>query len=192
MLKKVSMATYTITKVDQAALISDPFKLKLLKHFVDDARTIKDVAEQMELKQTRLYRHVEALFNAGLITVVKEQQKRGTIEKHYKAIASQFLIDPNIFNPSNEEHNEAINIVRGMIKETEHDIISLVTNPEFNQASTTIIKYSVEGTQEQIEVLQEKLHAWIKECEEVSKNASEKDKVVAYKGLIAFYPEGEK
>jgi DNA-binding transcriptional ArsR family regulator len=91
------MDTYIVKRLDQAKLLTDPFKLKLLERFGGDPVTTKQVADQMGEKAPRLYRHVDALFDAGLLELVEEKPKRGTVERYFRTIASRFEVDPELF-----------------------------------------------------------------------------------------------
>jgi DNA-binding transcriptional ArsR family regulator len=70
--------TYVVRRLDQAKLLTDPFKLKLLQRFGGNPVTTKQVADQMGEKAPRLYRHVDALFDAGLLKLVEEKPKTET------------------------------------------------------------------------------------------------------------------
>ena len=88
------MDTYVIKRLEQATLLSDPFKLKLLEGFAGKPSTTKQVADRMGEKAPRLYRHVDALVDEGLLTLVEEKPKRGTIERYYTTVAARFEVDP--------------------------------------------------------------------------------------------------
>ena len=98
--------TFVVTTLEQARLLSDEFKLRVLMAFADRPATVKQVADELGEKQTRLYRHVDALLEAGLLGVVEEKQKRGTVERTLQAVASRFEAEPSLFQsePSNESH----------------------------------------------------------------------------------------
>jgi transposase-like protein len=98
--------TFVVTTLEQARLLSDEFKLRILMAFADRPATVKQVADELGEKQTRLYRHVDALLEAGLLGVVEEKQKRGTVERTLQAVASRFEAEPSLFQsePSNESH----------------------------------------------------------------------------------------
>ena len=55
------METYVVRRLEQARLLSDPFKLKLLEQFAAGPATTKQVADLLGEKAPRLYRHVDAL-----------------------------------------------------------------------------------------------------------------------------------
>ncbi|MGY8795785.1 MAG: ArsR/SmtB family transcription factor, partial [Woeseiales bacterium] len=78
------MDAFVIKRLEQAKFLSDPFKLKLLDEFAGIPVTTKQVADRLGEKAPRLYRHVDALFEEGLLTLIEEKPKRGTIERYYK------------------------------------------------------------------------------------------------------------
>ncbi len=98
--------TFVISTLDQARLLADEFKLRLLDLFAGQASTVKTVAEELGEKPTRLYRHVDALLDAGLLRVVREEQKRGTVERTLQAVASRFEADPALFQTASASEKE--------------------------------------------------------------------------------------
>ena len=88
------MGTYIVKRLEQAKLLTDPFKLKLLERFAGKPVTTKQVADRMGEKAPRLYRHVDALVEEGLLELVEERPKRGTIERYYKTVAERFEVHP--------------------------------------------------------------------------------------------------
>ena len=64
------MDTYVVKRLEQAKLLTDPFKLKLLEGFARNPATTKQVADRMGEKAPRLYRHVDALVEEGLLEPV--------------------------------------------------------------------------------------------------------------------------
>lgn len=89
---------HIVTTLDQARLLADEFKLRLLRAFADAPTTVKQVAAEWNEGPTRLYRHIDALLEAGLLRVVREQPKRGTVERTLQAVASRFEADPSLFD----------------------------------------------------------------------------------------------
>ena len=61
------MKTHYVKDLEQARLLTDPFKLKLLEQFAAEPRTTKQVADHLGEKAPKLYRHVDALATAGLL-----------------------------------------------------------------------------------------------------------------------------
>lgn len=98
--------TFVVTTLEQARLLADEFKLRVLDAFAGRPTTVKQVANEMGEKQTRLYRHVDALLDAGLLRVVDETQKRGTVERTMQAVAARFEADPALFRTGSASERE--------------------------------------------------------------------------------------
>jgi hypothetical protein len=58
--------------------------------------TAMQLARLLEEKTTKVYHHVEALEHAGLIELVETRQNRGFVEKWYRAIADDFVVDSTL------------------------------------------------------------------------------------------------
>jgi len=123
------MSTYVVKSLEQAKLLTDPFKSKLLERFAGKPLTTKQVADLMGEKAPRLYRHVDALFAAGLLELVEEKPKRGTVERYLRTVASRFEVDPHLFAKS-DQPNEAVEMMRSLFRETEADLVHFLEQPE--------------------------------------------------------------
>ncbi|HEX8254495.1 MAG TPA: helix-turn-helix domain-containing protein [Thermoanaerobaculia bacterium] len=77
-------------------VLADPLRLRLFEVFKQPT-TAKQAAALLGEKLSRIYHHVDALSGAGLIELVDTQQKRGTVEKYYRAAAQRVTVDPAIF-----------------------------------------------------------------------------------------------
>jgi DNA-binding MarR family transcriptional regulator len=101
------LETFVITTLEQARLLADEFKLRVLLAFAEQPATVKQVADELGEKQTRLYRHVDALLEAGLLNVIEEKQKRGTVERTLQAVASRFKAEPSLFQGESDDETHA-------------------------------------------------------------------------------------
>jgi len=185
--------TYVVRRLDQAKLLTDPFKLKLLERFGGNPVTTKQVADQMGEKAPRLYRHVDALFDAGLLKLVEEKPKRGTVERYYRTIASRFEMDPELFAPSAETRDEGVEMMRSLIRETESDLVSLLSSADDTVADAShqplLMRVAIRGTDDEIDRLKDKLNEWLEECAVLADSGEGRDDGIAYAGLLAFYPQ---
>ena len=70
---------------------------------INKEATSAEIGEELQdIPRASLYRHIKVLLDAGIITVVKEEFKRGSVEKTY-AIAPQMP-----YGDTNEEYNSLI------------------------------------------------------------------------------------
>ena len=187
------MDTYIVRSLDQAKLLTDPFKLKLLERFGGDPVTTKQVADQMGEKAPRLYRHVDALFDAGLLELVEERPKRGTIERYFRTIASRFEVDPELFTTSAEQRDKGIEMMRALIRDTESELVSIMSQADEssrdNKQPPLLMRVAVRGSDDEIARLKEKLDEWLEECQALADSGECRNDGIAYSGLLAFYPQ---
>ncbi len=85
--------TFHMTRLEQLKCISVPIRLKILEAMAVRPMTTKQVALQLGESITGLYRHVEALAQAGLVILVDEVPKRGTVQKFYRSAAKRYVAD---------------------------------------------------------------------------------------------------
>jgi DNA-binding transcriptional ArsR family regulator len=88
--------------LEQLKVLADPLRLRMLEAFALAPVTTKQVAERIGEKPTKLYHHVDALAAAGLVRLVRKQQKRGTVEKYYQAVARVFEVDQRVLLPAGD------------------------------------------------------------------------------------------
>lgn len=88
---------FLMTRVEQLRSISVPLRMGILRALAEKPMTTKQVALQLKEPVTKLYRHVEALSETGLIELVGEVPKRGTVQKFYRAAARCYKADDACF-----------------------------------------------------------------------------------------------
>jgi DNA-binding transcriptional ArsR family regulator len=89
--------SFVLRELAQIKALADPLRQRLLREFAQSPQTTKQVAQVLKENPTKLYHHVETLAQAGLLKLVRTQQKRGTTERYYQAAAKQFSVHRNIF-----------------------------------------------------------------------------------------------
>lgn len=191
------MDTYVVKRLEQAKLLTDPFKLKLLERFGGKPVTTKQVADRMGEKAPRLYRHVDALVDEGLLELVEERPKRGTIERYYRTVAGRFEVDPNLFSTSSGVADGALDMLRSVFRDTESDLVRIFDQLKDGEPDPEdlplVMRLGIRGTAEEIQRLQEKLDEWMEECKSLSCDKEDTPDMKSYSGLLAFYqsPDNE-
>jgi len=80
----------------QMKALSHPLRFRLLELFAERPRTTKQAAQQMGEAPTRLYHHVAALEQAGLVRLKETRPNRGTTEKYFEATARRLEGDERV------------------------------------------------------------------------------------------------
>ena len=178
---------YKIRDLDQIRLLADPLRLRLLQTFAESAKTTKQAAAELAEKVTKLYRHVDALHDAGLLIVVKEQQKRGTVERTFRAVAHRFEADQSLFAESHGDNGS--DAVREMLRISEAEIIDAIASGDQGRVEdeqAIVMRIRGRATPEEIAELRAALKAWIDSVTDRAHESS--DETAQFGGLIAFYP----
>jgi hypothetical protein len=179
---------YKIKELEQIRLLSDPLKLQLLQAFAESAKTTKQVAKELGEGVTKLYRHVDALHNVGLLEILSEQKKRGTVERTFRAVAERFEADHALF--ADQPGDEGSKAVREMLRAAEEEIVALMTSPEEKDEDLKpiIMRFRCRASRERIATLRGLLAEWV---DAVQQESGERGSVADEQeigALIAFYP----
>lgn len=173
-----------ISDLETVRLLTDPLKVQLLQAFVEEPRSTKAAAKLLGERVTKLYRHVDALHAAGLLEVVSEQQKRGTVERTFQAVAGRFEIDQSLF--AGDEADEMTAAIRDLLRAGEREILeALDAAREDIEDHAVMMRLRIKASPERMAELRQLLHDWIELAdtdETPGENAEEAG------ALIAFYP----
>jgi len=108
--------TYIIEDLEQLKVLADPFRIKLLERLVEEALTVKQLAERIDESPAKVHYHVKELERVGLIKLVKTREKGGILEKYYRAVAELFRLDRS-FPPLKEGEGALRGAVLDSIRE---------------------------------------------------------------------------
>jgi len=158
---------HTLTDLEQVRVLADPLRLKILAAFAEAPRTTKQVAEGLGEKPTRLYHHVEALERVGLITLTKTAPKRGTVEKYYRAVASQFQVPAALFAPEGQHTPESG--LTALLDTVRRELLACVhSRPAPGEAAReppVVARVLVTGSAKKIQAVRRQFLRWIQKLE---------------------------
>lgn len=175
---------YKIRDLEQVRLLADPLKLRLLQAFAESAKTTKQAAAELGERVTKLYRHVDALHDSGLLVVVGEKQKRGTIERTFRAVAERFEADHALF--ADEAGEDGTNAARDILRVSESEILSVLANAgDEDDEQAIIMRIRGKASPEKIAELRATLKEWVDSV--ASCDQSTADDAREFGGLVAFY-----
>jgi DNA-binding transcriptional ArsR family regulator len=175
------LETYRVTDLEQVRILADPLKLKIIQSLADGPKTTREIANVLGENLTRLYRHVDALLDAGLIEITSERKKRGTVERTFQAIAQRFEVDHTLF--TDDVGNEA---VRELFRVGEDEMMAALAAGR-SDIDPLCMRLHVKAGPEQLRRLRAMLEDWLESAQECGE--PEDDDVTRTAGaLIAFYP----
>jgi predicted ArsR family transcriptional regulator len=176
--------TYKIKDLEQIKLLSDPLKLQLLQAFAERAKTTKQVANELGESVTKLYRHVDSLHAAGLLVISAEKQKRGTVERTFRAVARRFEADQTLF--AADSKGQGTNAARDMLRACEDELMAaLATDAETRQSNALFMRLRCKVSPARVSQLRTALEQWIEAAENDAD--LEDENAVDIGALLAFY-----
>lgn len=173
--------TYRIRDLEQLRLLSDPLKLKLIQLLAERPGTAKEMATRLGENVTRLYRHVDALLDAGLIEVERETPKRGTVERTFRSVAKRFEVERDLLSASDDSRSA----VRQMLRAGEDEILNSL---EADGGETPVVtRLRLRGSPAELADLRRQLEEWLEAVQNLSEEPGDGESEEAGI-LIAFYP----
>ncbi len=79
------MVEWKMQTMDLMKVLSDPRRNAIL-HLAKRPITVKELAEEMDEKPSRLYYHINKLLDVDLLEIVETKQQGNLVENYYKAI----------------------------------------------------------------------------------------------------------
>jgi DNA-binding transcriptional ArsR family regulator len=185
---------YTISSLEQVKVVADPLRVRILETIVLEPRTTKQIAEVLGEKPTRLYHHVDALAEAGLIRLVDTRPVRGTTEKYYQAVARSFRTDPGLFSGGDAGDDEAralADVATTMFQNVTEEIRELVLSGyDLASADDGLLSYvEVHANDDEIRALHDRLMSILTELQETCcDDAAPPDDARRYRFSLAWFP----
>jgi DNA-binding transcriptional ArsR family regulator len=79
--------------MDKAEVLMHPVRMRMVSALSRNAQTVQHLAKELrDVATPTLYHHLNLLLKAGLVQVVKEEQKRGTYEKTYALVGGSAML----------------------------------------------------------------------------------------------------
>lgn len=182
---------HKLTSLEQVRAISAPLRQRIIEKLIDQPMTAKQVALALGESPTKLYHHIQVLESLGLIELVKTEQKRGTIEKYFSAIAASYSINEELMTGISQSADrlEAFDsAIKSIFTVTQEEVRASLSAKLFDPGDKSmpgrITRTVVRATPKQIVALSKKMNAWIEACEK----ADDKDAELTYSIMVAFFP----
>ena len=184
---------YTMTSLEQLRVVSDPLRVSILEELCLEPRTTKQVAELLGEKPTRLYHHVDALAEAGLIRLVNTRQVRGTVEKYFQAVGRAFRADPGIFRQADgddDQYQTLADVTTTVFERTAEEMRNLILSGyDPSGEEDGILSYvEVRASASEIHEINQRFMEILKDLEESSGNAEPSKGDRRFRLSLAWFP----
>ena len=123
-------AEKVIDDVEQLKVVSDPLRLQLLFAMNHEPRrgwSAKELAEQLDTRQTKLYHHLALLEEAGFIRVAETRLVSGIQERRYQVTAHNYRVDRSLLGAAGG-HAAFAQMVDAVFDKSRSEILAAVRN----------------------------------------------------------------
>ncbi|MEO8451601.1 MAG: helix-turn-helix domain-containing protein [Gemmatimonadota bacterium] len=181
---------FVIKRLDQLRAISDSLRWRLVEALAAKELTIAGLAKQLREPASKLYHHMDILLEAGLIRVVRREQKRGAEERSFRAAAKDFTVDDAVFSfePGEAGAEELIDAVSAALTGVADDLAKAVragaVDLRRDGRKVFIETQDLGLTEQEFIELCGKLDRWIDE----GKSRSRPGRKSRYRFGVAFFP----
>lgn len=177
------LETYRVGDLEQVRLLADPLKLRLIQVFAEGPRTVSDVAQELGENVTRLYRHVDALLDAGLVEIVREEKKRGAVERTFRAVARRFEVEQSLFTAGAGGHEAIIELLRA----GEEELLGALSSAS-GENKPLVTRLRFRASPERLAALRGALEEWLATAQAIDDDEGGEEAPTEEAGaLIAFY-----
>ncbi|MFC8454555.1 ArsR/SmtB family transcription factor [Kitasatospora sp. NPDC057223] len=125
------LAERQVDDVATLKALADPIRLAIMGTLMggeDAARTVKEIAAAIGEPQTKLYRHIKQLEQAGLIRVAGTRLVSGIVESRYTAAQDSLRLSRELFAPDSSARSEALDAVLASIDSVRGDFRAGITD----------------------------------------------------------------
>jgi DNA-binding transcriptional ArsR family regulator len=182
----------TLSTLKQLKALTDPLRLRLLEVFIQREATTKQAADILREKPTKLYHHAQNLEEAGLVRLVRTRRNRGTVEKYYRAVAEDFVVDRNLLElregKARATRGYAALFLSGLkatLGEARRSVAAgLIRSVQAGVRNALLYRHQFEGSEAAMKAFTARVQEWIAECQAAEGGHGD----VSYGLTIAFYP----
>ncbi len=183
---------FVVDDLDLLKVIAHGTRLDILQR-LKQPKTVKDIAEQLNLPATKLYYHVNLMEKHGLIQVVETNLVSGIVEKKYQVVARNYRIDNQLLADQPTASKELDRMLSTIFDVTRSEIQRTVRQSEQNPfkdgASGGILwRSTLRLTAEQYRAFYGRLQSLLDEMEATPKETQEDSAKKLYGLTVAYYP----
>lgn len=86
-----------LRELEQVKVLADPLRLRIIEELRAEPLSPRQMADRLGVKPTRLYHHFAALERAGLIELASTRPRRGAVERFFRPVARELVVDRRMF-----------------------------------------------------------------------------------------------
>lgn len=189
---------FVIEDLETLKVLTDNLRVRILRTFGREPRTVKEIAERLDMPHTKLYYHVNMLEKHAIIKVVETRIVSGIIEKLYSVTAKSYRPGPGLLSavtPSDEQ-SKMDAMVQSVMEAAREDLRHSLAKGTASLDRQAPLTQAVEIAYRTLYLTPEALEEFHREFEALLKRTGSKSRTPApnekiYNLFYLHFPEAE-
>lgn len=152
-------------------------RIRILQVVKNKEKTVKEIAEELNEKPSRLYYHINQLEELGLLSVVNEKQVGNLIQKYYKSVGTEMF--PNEITFENKDAHENAEYIFSQLYAFVDEAISKIyvdlNKDDMKEVTSEVSVINVSLTKSEWKVVNQKIREIISERNSEEEDINKKD-----------------
>jgi len=186
-----------ITDLETLKVVSDPLRLKIFQTVSEYNQngtlcSVKQIADALDIPQTKLYYHIKQLENQDLLLVGETRIVSGIVEKLYKVSAYKIMVANDLF--VSEAGQQAIfPLLSEMINHITSEIQSLMqtSDTRLEEKNIAFSRHNLRLPTDKVQMYSQKFEKLLQEIEAETGDLP-KENTKPYTFFSVLYPETRK
>lgn len=185
--------TKTIRGLKSIQALTHPLRQQILGILIDEALTVRELADRIGIAVHPLYHHVRVLTEAQMIRVVEKRKIRGALERRYRATATCFSVSPAAVLSGSDRRRAgsrlaeiAGELAAGAVSEIRRQGPLIAADARAGRAPL-ISQVRVSGSSEEISALRDQIESLLDQFQSQGCGPAEAE----YEMTLFFYPRKE-
>ncbi|HSA56296.1 MAG TPA: winged helix-turn-helix domain-containing protein [Gemmatimonadaceae bacterium] len=187
-------AIQRLMTLPQLRAVANPLRQELLELLVGSPLTTHELADRLAVPPGRLYHHIGILERTGLIREVARRQRRGAIERTYRATAREYTVDDRLLARSRTRPvgDPLSSAVSTLFRNAAADVERAASRGLFGDPAVTervvFEKQRVRLTATDLRRLRRRLQTWLADCVRANASGDSEINVAEVAIVVGFYP----
>lgn len=82
---------FYLTQIEQLKAVSDPLRITILSNLIEKPQTGQQLSQTLGIPRSKIHYHLGELEKNGIIEVVRKEEKKGIMQKFYRAVARSII-----------------------------------------------------------------------------------------------------
>lgn len=127
--------------LDQVHAISTKARRRILQLLVDEPMTVTQLGRALEMPPPTVQHHVRELMRVGIVRLVATRERRGILEKYYRAAARRFLLPKDPL--AGRSPTEQLQTVNELLEDVSHHVSAVLSGYSGEEASEDVVQLAV-------------------------------------------------